>query len=70
LVLREILKTVQAAEQELATTKGSSVWVAASVAHGVHATPEWAAHPVGVRCGVETVAFLRRKKVTRKWWWG
>jgi hypothetical protein len=63
---REILRTVQDAEQELATTKGSSVWVAASIAPGVRRPPEWAAHPVGIRCGVEAVAFFRRTKMARK----
>jgi hypothetical protein len=59
MVVRDVLRTVQDAEQELATTKGSSVWVVATVARRVHRPPGWAAHPAGVRCGVETVAFLR-----------
>ncbi len=66
MVLREVHKTVQTAEQELATTKGSSVWVAASIAPGVRRSPEWAAHPAGVRGGVAAVAFLRRTRWARR----
>jgi hypothetical protein len=63
--LRGVLRTVQEAEQELATTKGSSVWVAAHVARVVRRSAEWAAHPAGMRCGVEAVAFLRRTRTAR-----
>jgi hypothetical protein len=66
MALREVLKDVQSAERELATTKGSSVWVAANVAPQVHATSEWVALPAGVRGGVQAVAFLRRTRMVRK----
>jgi hypothetical protein len=58
--LREIFTTVEEAEARLATTQKSCVWVAARIAHRVRHSREWAAHPAGVRGGVETVAFLRR----------
>jgi hypothetical protein len=66
MALREVLRDVHSAEREMATTKRSSVWVAASVAPKVHATPEWVAHPAGVRGGVQAVAFLRRTRMVRK----
>jgi hypothetical protein len=57
--LREIFTSVEDAEERLATTHGSCVWVAARIAHRVRRSREWSAHPAGVRCGVEAVAFVR-----------